>query len=89
MEMSYMRFPRGNTIGEGGARYYVAGTSMNEIVGRMLMLGDVGEVDARRDISAGDVYGVCYTNGVNQIKVWIKNDALVAYPWSSAPPVHL
>ena len=75
-----------NGHGYGGVRYYRPGTTIKEIVGRMLMLGLVGESDDRRDISNGNVYGVGYTNGVN--KIWYKGDAQVAAPWIYRNPVH-
>ena len=69
-------------------RYYRSGISMAEIVGRMLMLGEVPEEDIRRDISAGNIYGVYYTEGDNQTKIWHKDDAPVGFPWSSRSAVH-
>ena len=77
-----------NGKGAGGARYYRSGTSMEEIVGRMLMLGEVPKVDVRRDVTAGSVYGVYYTDGENQTKIWHKGDASVGFPWSNRNPVH-
>ena len=72
----------------GGVRYYRSGTSMKELVGRMLMLGEVPEVDVRRDITAGCVYGVYYEDGANQTKIWHKGNAPVACPWANRSPVH-
>ena len=74
--------------GSGGVRYYRSGTSMKELVGRMLMLGEVPEVDVRRDITAGCVYGVYYEDGANQTKIWHKGNAPVACPWANRSPVH-
>ena len=74
--------------GSGGTRYYRSGTSMEQIVGRMLMLGEVPEGDARRDITAGCVYGVYGTNGVDQVKIWLKGDVPVGFPWGNRHPVH-
>jgi hypothetical protein len=54
----------------------------------MLMLGEVPEEDIRRDISSGDIYGVYYTEGDNQTKIWHKDDAPVGFPWSSRSAVH-
>ena len=74
--------------GVGGARYYRSGTSMEQIVGCMLMLGEVPEVDVRRDITAGSVYGVYSTNDVNQTKMWLKDNAPVGFPWGNRNPTH-
>ena len=74
--------------GSGGVRYYRNGTSMKALVGRMLMLGEVPEVDVRRDVSAGCVYGVYYEDGANQTKIWKKGNAPVACPWTTRSPVH-
>ena len=74
--------------GSGGTRYYRSGTSMEQIVGCMLMLGEVPEGDARRDITAGCVYGVYGTNGVDQVKIWLKGDVPVGFPWGNRHPVH-
>ena len=74
--------------GSGGTRYYRSGMSMEEIVGRMLMLGEVSKEDIRRDITTGDIYGVYYTEDDNRIKTWNKNNAPVGFPWSSRNAVH-
>ena len=73
--------------GFGGSRYYRLGTSIREIVGRMLMLGLVGESDEGRDISCGCVHGVFYEYE-NGAKVWRKDIAPVAFPWWSRNPTH-
>ena len=46
--------------GRGGVRYYSSGTTMQSVIGRMLMYGSRLPYDTRRDITAGDVYGVVY-----------------------------
>jgi hypothetical protein len=74
--------------GSGGTRYYHSGISMKEIVGRMLMLGEVPEEDIRRDISSGDIYGVYYTEGDNQTKIWQKETAPVGFRWENRSPTH-
>ena len=73
--------------GYGGTRYYRAGTSMKEIVGRMMMLGLVGANDERRDITNGDVHGVHYTS-TNNVKTWHKGKASVGFPWTERNPTH-
>ena len=75
-------------LGNAGTRYYRSGISMAEIVGRMLMLGEVPEEDIRRDISAGDIYGVYYTEGDNQTKIWHKETAPVGFRWENRSPTH-
>ena len=62
-----------------GARYYRAETGMKQIAGRLLMLGSVPDVDVRRDITSGSVYGVFYI-GSNESKVWMKNCAPIGFP---------
>ena len=46
--------------GRGGVRYYSRGTTMQSVIGRMLMYGSRQPYDTRRDITAGGVYGVVY-----------------------------
>ena len=61
---------------------------MVNILSRMLMKGTRGPLDNPVDITAGDIYGVYYTNRVDQTKIWLKDDAPVACPWENRNPVH-
>ena len=47
--------------GEAGARYYPSGTTMVEIISRLLMNGLSEEDDRRYDMTLGPVYGIGYT----------------------------
>ena len=73
--------------GSVGARYYRSGTSMKEIIGRMIMHGEVGDVDERRDITDGDVYGVYYEEE-NGVKTWYKARAPLGFPWTHRNSAH-
>ena len=75
-------------FGSEGTRYYRLGTSMEQIVGRMLMLGEVPEEDVRRDITAGGVYGVYYTDEDSQTRIWHKGNAPVGFRWENRSPTH-
>ncbi len=74
--------------GASGARYYKIGTTMANIVDRMLMLGVVPESDSRRDITNGGIYGVHYHYDYQGNKVWEKGLAPLAFPWTQRNPVH-
>ncbi|MBQ3806507.1 MAG: hypothetical protein II840_00975 [Kiritimatiellae bacterium] len=74
--------------GVSGARYYKSGTTMANIVDRMLMLGAVPEGDSRRDITNGGIYGVHYHYDHQGNKVWEKGLAPLAFPWTQRNPVH-
>ena len=74
--------------GVSGARYYKSGTTMANIVDRMLMLGAVPESDSRRDITNGGIYGVHYHYDHQGNKVWEKGLAPLAFPWTQRNPVH-
>ena len=75
--------------GPGGARYYGYWAPMRRIVPRMLMYGaGASDDDNRRDITAGDIYGVWYQREQNNAKVWRKDDAPVGFPWHNRNPVH-
>ena len=47
--------------GEAGARYYPSGTTMAEIISRMLMNGLKSAGDRHYDMTLGPVYGIGYT----------------------------
>ena len=68
--------------GQGGVRYYATNTKMVNILSRMLMKGTRGSSDNPVDITAGDIYGVFYTNSVNQTEIWSKGNAPVMFPFS-------
>ena len=55
---------------------------MVNILSRMLMKGTRGTSDNPVDITAGDIYGVFYTNDVNQTEIWTKGNAPVMFPFS-------
>jgi hypothetical protein len=74
--------------GASGARYYKSGTTMANVVDRMLMLGAVPESDSRRDITNGGIYGVHYHYDGQGNKVWEKGLAPLAFPWTQRNPVH-
>ena len=74
--------------GSCGVRYYAPQTSMSRIVSRLLMNGDRSDADDPMDITNGDIFGVYYTNGSNQTKVWHKDDAPIAFPWAYRNPTH-
>ena len=74
--------------GSCGVRYYAPQTSMSRIVSRLLMNGDRSDADDPLDITNGDIFGVYYTNGSNQTKVWHKDDAPIAFPWGYRNPTH-
>jgi hypothetical protein len=74
--------------GASGARYYQSGTTMRNIVNRMLMLGAVPEDDTRRDITNGGIYGVHYHYDGHGNKIWEKGLAPLAFPWTHRNPVH-
>ena len=80
----------GGCSGQGtpGARYYQSGTTMRNIVNRMLMLGAVPEDDTRRDITNGGIYGVHYHYDAQGYKVWEKGLVPLAFPWGDRSPVH-
>ena len=67
--------------GPGGARYYAADTKMVNILSRMLMKGTRGPSDNPVDITAGDIYGVYYTNDVSNAEIWSKGNAPVMFPF--------
>ena len=67
--------------GAGGARYYAANTKMVNILSRMLMKGTRGSSDNPVDITAGDIYGVFYTNDLSNAEIWVKGDAPVMFPF--------
>ncbi len=67
--------------GPGGARYYAANTKMVNILSRMLMKGTRGPSDNPVDITAGDIYGVYYTNDVSNAEIWSKGNAPVMFPF--------
>jgi len=71
-----------------GVRYYAPQTSMSSIISRLLMNGERGDADDPVDITNGDIYGVYYTNGANQTKVWHKDNAPIAFPWGYRNPTH-
>ena len=75
-------------FGDGGARYYRGGTSMKDVVCRMVMLGEVSGADVRQDITAGSVYGVYYEDASSQSRIWFKDAAPVGFPWTGKIPVH-
>ena len=75
--------------GSGGERYYAAQTSMSNIVSRLLMNGLRSDGDDPLDITNGDIYGVYYTNDVNDVRFWLKGAAPVGFPWSKRNPTHL
>ena len=68
--------------GQGGVRYYATNMKMVNILSRMLMKGTRGSSDNPVDITAGDIYGVFYTNSVNQTEIWSKGNAPVMFPFS-------
>ena len=51
------------------------------------MHGEVGEVDERRDITDGDVYGVYYEEE-NGVKTWYKDRAPLGFPWTHRNSAH-
>ena len=67
--------------GPGGVRYYATNTKMVNILSRMLMKGTRSPSDNPVDITAGDIYGVFYTNDVNQTEIWSKGNAPVMFPF--------
>ena len=67
--------------GQGGVRYYAANTKMVNILSRMLMKGTRGPSDNPVDITAGDIYGVYYTNDVSNAEIWSKGNAPVMFPF--------
>ena len=67
--------------GPGGVRYYAANTKMVNILSRMLMKGTRGPSDDPVDITAGDIYGVYYTNDVSNAEIWSKGNAPVMFPF--------
>ena len=71
-----------------GVRYYAPQTSMSSIISRLLMNGERGDADDPVDITNGDIYGVYYTNGANQTKVWHKDNAPIAFSWGYRNPTH-
>ncbi|MBQ3746455.1 MAG: hypothetical protein II863_03480 [Kiritimatiellae bacterium] len=67
--------------GPGGVRYYAANTKVVNILSRMLMKGTRGPSDDPVDITAGDIYGVYYTNDVSNAEIWSKGNAPVMFPF--------
>ena len=74
--------------GSCGVRYYTPQTSMSIIISRLLMNGERSDADDPLDITNGDIFGVYYTNGPNQTKIWHKDAAMIAFPWTYRNPTH-
>ena len=74
-------------MGTAGTRYYRSGTIMEDVISRMVMLGEVPGDASGRDITNGDVKGVFYEK-IDGVKVWFRGDAPVGFPWSNRNPTH-
>jgi len=74
--------------GSCGVRYYAPQTSMSSIISRLLMNGERSDADNPLDITNGDIFGVYYTSGPNQTKIWHKDAAMIAFPWVYRNPTH-
>ena len=73
--------------GNGGTRYYANGTTMSEVLSRMLMKGIRDSADTPRDITSGDIYGV-YVTGKKPNETIHKGLAPVGFPWENRNPQH-
>ena len=67
-----------NGKGAGGARYYPSGTTMGEIIPRLVMYGIARENNARRDITRGNVDGAWY-QGDGPAREWYDSCAPVGF----------
>ena len=74
-------------FGTAGTRYYRSGTIMEDVISRMVMLGEVPDDASGRDITNGELRGVFYEK-VDGVKVWLKGDAPVGFPWANRNPTH-
>ena len=74
-------------LGTAGTRYYRSGTMIEDVMPRIVMLGEVPDDASGRDITNGDVRGVFYEK-VAGGKVWLKGDAPVGFPWTNRNPTH-
>ena len=52
------------------------------------MNGTRSDTDDPVDITSGDIYGVYYTNGPNQTRIWHKGSAPTAFLWGYRNPTH-
>ena len=76
--------------GDGGERYYRAGTTLENVLHRLVMYGVDQEGDGQRDLSCGNVRGVWYIES-NGVRHWEKSDAPVGFLNNSnkkEAPVH-
>ena len=64
--------------GVGGARYYPSGTTMAEIIPRLVMYGVGRRNAARRDITLGNVDGAWYQE-IGSVRVWYDTEAPVGF----------